>query len=68
MDRGTDIVSEAGERESRGTRAAADLGRGFMNRDRVPGARQQNGGSQAVGSGPDYGSGRFDDRGQRWLL
>jgi hypothetical protein len=34
----------------------------------VPGARQQNGGSQAVGAGADYQRARFDDRGQCWLL
>jgi hypothetical protein len=44
------------------------LGRGFVNRDRVPGARQQNGGGQAVGAGADYRGARFDERGQRWLL
>ena len=68
MDGGAEIVGEAGERESGGTRAAADLGRGFVDRDRVPGARQQNGGSQAVGAGADYQGARFDERGQRWLL
>jgi hypothetical protein len=68
MDGGADIVREAGERKSSGTRAAADLGRGFVDRDRVPGARQQNGGSQTVGAGADYQRARFDDRGQCWLL
>jgi hypothetical protein len=68
MDRGAEIVGEVREREGGGTRAAADLGRGFVNRDRVPGARQQNGGGQAVGAGADYRGARFDERGQRWLL
>jgi hypothetical protein len=68
MDCGAEIVGEAGEREGGGTRAAADLRRGFVNRDRVPGAHQQNGGSQAVGAGADYHGARFDERGQRRLL
>jgi hypothetical protein len=68
MDGGAEIVGEAGERESGGTRAAADLERGLVDRHRVPFARQQNGGSQAVGTRADYRGARFDDRGQPWLL
>jgi hypothetical protein len=68
MDGGAEIVGEAGQRKSGGTRAASDLKRGFVDRDRVPGARQQNSGGQTVGARTDYQGARFGDRGQRWLL
>jgi hypothetical protein len=68
MDCGTDVVCEAGQRESGGMRAAADVGRGFVDCDLVAGARQQDGGNQAVGAGADYRGAWFGQMGQRWLL
>jgi hypothetical protein len=62
------VSSSGGRKGWQCTRAAADFSRGFVDRDRVPGAGQENGGSQAVGAGADYYGARFDDRGQPWLL
>src|SRR5262245_43461128 len=53
MDRGAHVVVEPGKGEFLGAGAAADGRRSFEQHDRVARAREQRGGGQAVGSGPD---------------
>ena len=54
MDRGADVVQEAGEGQCRGSRASADGGFGLQHQDAASGAGQRDGGRQPVRPGPDH--------------
>ena len=53
MDRGADVVGEAGQGELRGPKAAADVGCRFTKHRLDPGPGQHDRGGEPVGPGPD---------------